>query len=439
MGQLFSKGQTIRSPSGIEYKVEEFLGGGGQGEVYKVSSLGKQWALKWTLSSIAPEEQEEHKRSIESLISKGSPTEKFLWPLALVTSDDTQGFGYIMPLRPHNYYELTEWLQQKIHPNFFSLSTAGFNLADNFFYLHINGLAYMDISLGNVFLDPRTGDVLICDNDNVTINKSKTKIQGTMRFKAPEVVRREAMPSTDTDRFSLAVLLFYMLFLHHPLEGKKSEEIPVDLSYDMLVFGKDPIFIFDPNNKTNTPDPRYQKNPLEIWPIYPQFIKDLFTRTFTDGLKDTQNGRVTEAEWKSAFLKLRDSIIHCPKCRAETFYDIETLKKTGNPLPKCWHCKSDIPLPPRIEIGNLIVMLTRNTKLFQYHIEPLSYDIKTMIAEISIHPKNPNIWGLKNMSDRPWLITKADNSKIELPPGKNFPLSNGSVINFGKVQGKIIF
>jgi serine/threonine protein kinase len=434
MSQLFSKGQKVSSISGMEYKIEDFLGGGGQGEVYRVSSKGKDWALKWTFPLLATEEQ---KRSIESLISKGSPTEKFLWPLELVTSPNTQGFGYIMQLRPKNYYELSDLLMKKIHPNFFSLCTAGYNLADSFFSLHIKGLAYQDISHGNVFLDPRTGDILICDNDNVTINNTKTIVVGTPRFKAPEIVRGEAMPSTHTDRFSMSVLLFYMLFLHHPLEGKRAEEMPVDQSSMTLLYGMNPIFIFDPNNQTNTPDPRYQKNPIDIWPIYPQFIKELFIRAFTKGLKDPQNGRVTEAEWKSAFLKLRDSIIYCQKCGAENFYDLEAIKNCGNQLPKCWHCKTDIPLPPRIKIGDLIIMLTHNTKLFPYHIEPRSYDLKGAIAEINIHPTNPNIWGLKNLSDRNWLVTKIDNSKIELPPGKNLPLSNGCIINFGKSEGEI--
>ena len=38
---------------------------------------------------------------------------------------------------------------------------------------------------------------------------------------APEIVRGQAKASTETDLFSLAVLLFYMLFMHHPLEGAR--------------------------------------------------------------------------------------------------------------------------------------------------------------------------------------------------------------------------
>ena len=130
------------------------------------------------------------------------------------------------------------------------------------------------------------------------------------------------------------------------------------------LYGNNPVFIFDPQNPSNAPDPQYQTNPIEFWPIYPQFLKDLFIRAFTKGLKDPQNGRVLEAEWKSTFMKMRDSIIYCQKCGAENFYDFETIMNSGNSLQKCWHCKTEVVLPPRIKIGNLIVMLTHNTKLF---------------------------------------------------------------------------
>ena len=435
MGQLFSKGQKLSSSSGTEYKIEEFLGGGGQGEVYRVSSNGKNWALKWYLPHQVTNEQ---RKIIENLILKGSPAEKFLWPIELVTASKIQGFGYTMPLRPKNYFELqSDLFTRKIHPTFYALSTAGFHLADSFFHLHINGLAYQDISPGNIFLDPKNGEILICDNDNVVVNKTKTSIIGTPRFKAPEIVRKEASPSTDTDRFSLSVLLFYMLFLHHPLEGKRAEEMPSDEKSMFDLFGVNPVFIFDPHNRSNTPDPRYQTNPIEIWPIYPQFLRDLFTRSFTKGLIDPQNGRVLEAEWKSAFMKLRDSIIYCQRCGAENFYDLDIIKNTGGNLQKCWHCKTDLILPPRIKIGNLIIMLTHNTKLFPYHLDPISYDLSKPIAEIGIHPTNPKIWGLKNLSDRSWSTTSSDGKVMEVTQGKNISLSNGSKINFGRIEGEI--
>jgi serine/threonine protein kinase len=46
-------------------------------------------------------------------------------------------------------------------------------------------------------------------------------IRGTDRFMAPEIVRGEALPSVKTDPYSLSVLLFYLLMVHHPLAGRR--------------------------------------------------------------------------------------------------------------------------------------------------------------------------------------------------------------------------
>ena len=63
-----------------------------------------------------------------------------------------------------------------------------------------------------MFFDPDTGDVLICDNDNVSANGiDNSSVYGTPRFMAPEIVMGQAKPSRNTDLYSLAVLLFYMV------------------------------------------------------------------------------------------------------------------------------------------------------------------------------------------------------------------------------------
>jgi len=78
------------------------------------------------------------------------------------------------------------------------------------------------------------------------------------------------------------------------------------------------------------------------WPIYPQFLRDLFTKAFTTGIRDPKNGRVRESEWRTMMVRLRDSIIYCEYCGLENFYDIDLLKMVGklNPLMaqlKMWH------------------------------------------------------------------------------------------------------
>ena len=117
------------------------------------------------------------------------------------------------------------------------------------------GAKYQDISFGNLFFNPDNGDVLICDNDNVSFDNSKPGgVLGTPGFMAPEIVRGEKRPSKDTDRYSLSVLLFYLFMVNHPLEGKLEASIRcMDMAARVKLYGTDPVFIFDPNNKTNRP------------------------------------------------------------------------------------------------------------------------------------------------------------------------------------------
>ena len=317
---ILKDGQTVQTvTSRMPCTAEKFLGGGGQGEVYRADLGGQKVALKWYFPAQATPEQ---RVALETLIKKGPPTDKFLWPMELTQSDAVTGFGYIMPLRGPQYKSIVDLMKRRVEPTFRALATAGLELADSFLDLHAMGLCYRDISFGNVFFEPNTGEALICDNDNVAVDgETESGVLGTPRFMAPEIVRGEARPSMQTDLFSLAVLLFYMLMVHHPLEGRKESEIKcLDLPAMNKLYGFEPIFIFDPKDDTNRPMPGYHDNALAFWPLYPQFVRDLFVKAFTDGIHDPQ-ARVRESEWRAAMVQLRDAIIYCPHCGVENFYD----------------------------------------------------------------------------------------------------------------------
>jgi serine/threonine protein kinase len=345
-----------------------------------------------------------------------------------------------MPLRDYQYKGITDLMKRGIEPTFRALATAGFELADNFFKLHSKGLCYRDISFGNVFFNPDNGRVLICDNDNVDIDQTgkQSGVLGTPRFMAPEIVRGEATPSTRTDLFSLAVLLFYMLMVHHPLEGKKeAENHSLDVPAMTKLYGTKPVFIFDPKDDSNRPVLGYQDNALLYWSIYPQFLKDLFTRAFTEGLWNPNN-RVQETEWRKAMVALRDSIVYCPYCGVENFYDVQVLKASGGKHNPCWSCQKTILLPPRMRIGNNSIMLNHDTQLFPHHIdEQKLFDFSEVIGVVTQHPTNPNIWGLKNVSGQKWVTTTADGTVKDVENGRSVTITVGTRVNFGKVEGEI--
>lgn len=141
----------------------------------------------------------------------GPPDARFLWPLDVAESGGGDHFGYIMPLRESRFLGLVEHFKSTAPWSARALARLGLQLADSYLQLHSRGLCYRDISWGNVFFDPSTGEVLICDNDNVGINgKMPLSIHGTARFMAPEIVCHQIEPSTTSDLYSLAVLLFYV-------------------------------------------------------------------------------------------------------------------------------------------------------------------------------------------------------------------------------------
>jgi hypothetical protein len=228
-----------------------------------------------------------------------------------------------------------------------------------------------------------------------------------------------------------------MLMMHHPLEGKKEIELHcLDLPAMNRLYGTEPVFIFDPDDESNRPVRGYHDNALEYWPIYPQFLRDLFTKAFTDGIRDPES-RIRESEWRAAMVRLRDSIFYCPHCGLENFYDIETLRGSGEKLGACWSCRRDLRLPPRIRVGENIIMLNHDTQLFPHHTGETMYDFSHPIAEITQHPKDPSIWGLKNLSDKKWVITTADGSMRDISPGRSVRLAMDTKINFGKREGAI--
>ncbi|MBD5474390.1 MAG: serine/threonine protein kinase [Lachnospiraceae bacterium] len=428
-GQL-KCGTVLTSESGNKYTVEKLLGSGGQGEVYSVIANHKTYALKWYYKNTATKNQKE---ILDNLIQSGQPDPSFLWPQDMIFKVYGESFGYIMPLRPKNYKSIVDMMKRKAEPSFYCLCKAAYNLTKGYNALHGKGYSYRDISFGNVFFDPDTGDVLICDNDNVSYNGAKTGIYGTPRFMAPEIVVGKAKPSRNTDLFSLAVLLFYMFMLNHPLEGRREAQIKcMDIHAMNQLYGTDPLFIFDPDNRDNRPLAGYQDNALIFWDLYPQQLKDLFTASFTVGLQQP-NRRITESKWLETFANLMSGIMICPNCGAEVFYD--AYKDANSVMHTCWGCQKAVPVPTRLVVGRSTILLMTNTKIYKHHIDG-EHDMETVVGEVVQNPNNPNQWGIKNLTKENWTYMKADGTQIPIMEGRSAAIAKDTKIDFGQLIGE---
>lgn len=426
-GQL-QAGTILMSDANVQYEVVSLLGAGGQGEVYKVEASGTHKALKWYFPKAAHPRQKEIFRE---LIKMGSPDETFLWPEELINSPDGKTFGYIMPLRPKRFRTMADLLKGRVKPSFYTICRAGYNLAKGYDKLHLMGNCYRDINLGNLFFDPDTGDVQICDCDNVAPRDMEGFVDGTYGFMAPEVMRGEARPSRYTDQYSLAVLLFYMFMLAHPLHGQQEANIKCwDVPAMELLYATRPLFIFDPKDPSNRPVKGIHDAALNYWPLYPQEIRDLFTESFTTGLHEPHK-RVTEKRWMDAIGNLMNGIRSCPGCGAEVFYD-DAL--AGSPQT-CWCCRRTVPMPRLLAVGKRRTLLQTGAAIPVHQILG-NGDMESSMGTVVQNPRDSRLLGIRNESKDNWTYIRPDGAQVTVAPGRTAAIVKGAKINFGSRTGE---
>ena len=402
------------------------LGEGTQGAVFKVQLPdGQLRALKWYNLQFGTEEQQQ---TIRQLVQRGPPPrsagKRFVWPTDLVFSPDSKAFGYLMPLIDRNKYSELGEIQsrQRPQPRFRVMAEISHQLATSYKALHAAGFCYRDISKNNVMFDVTTGDVCICDNDNVGIaGNSHGQILGTMEFMAPEVVLGKSDPSVATDLHSLTVLLFYFWMWHHPFHGDLECNIRVwDIPAKKRIYGDAPVFIFHPTNKSNRPTDVSYGTVQKRWEACPDILRDLFIRAFTEGLVNPSR-RVMEGEWERTFSQLCDSVAVCPNCRAENFISV------GIAHGRCWYDGHSVPAPWRLALD----LPARRHEVIVYDGSVLTHkalDLDEMPSPVGIvesHPTHKGVLGLKNVSGDIWHAHPPKESPIDIEPGKTITLKPG--------------
>lgn len=382
----FNKGDKFKFKNN-EIKILDVLGEGGQGEVYLVSDGVSQYAFKYYFD--IPEEN--FKFNLKNNIKKGAPSSSFLWPKEFIEFED-ESCGYFMDLRPKNYKSFVSYLNGiSTFKDYKTLLNWCIELCLAFKKLHEMGYSYQDLNDGSFFLDPETGKILICDNDNVTADKKNLGVLGKMRYMAPEIVVGNAMPDTHSDRFSLSIILFLTLCLGNPFEGEilKKYDI-VDENSELEMFGKNPVFIMHKTNSTNRPIRGYHTSVIKRWPHLPIYVKEAFHKTFVEGIKDRENGRVTEIEWIKLLTKYRDELISC-SCGREFIYGFEENKLNQ----KCPFCNKPTKRFCYIQIGKRVIVFEPGKMIYKFHLDKYSSEYNEVVGQVITNKNNPRLWGIK--------------------------------------------
>lgn len=403
------------------------LGSGSQGQVMEVEVAGERLALKWYFPACVTRDRHLEQRLGEA-IRATAPSPSFLWPIALLRpTPDAQnqlrsrsgGFGYLMNLRPPAFAGAVDHVAGRLRLSLHSVLMACLRLADAFHALHSKGLCYKDISLGNLFLEPNTGQILICDNDNVDVDgRDLGSVLGTPGFMAPEILLGQARPGADSDLHALAVLIFRLLTRHDPFRGKLELAIRcLDEPARRRLYGEDPVFIFDPQDMRNRPDAEHHAAALLTWPIYPAELQELFVQSFGAGLKDPARRALT-GQWQQALTRCLDQRQLCPRCGQENFQPSPTTATEA--APSCWHCSTPLPPPLFLQLPQGAVVAAAGTTVHLHHFDPLQPPQGDRpLADLVAHPSDPSILGLRNLSDQVWRARLCQGDELEIPPGRS--------------------
>ncbi|MDA9774035.1 hypothetical protein N9B82_03675 [Saprospiraceae bacterium] len=324
--------------------------------------------------------------------------------------------------------------------------------------LHAAGLAHSDLSYKNVLIDPAGGNACIIDNDSLVVpGKYPPDVVGTPDFIAPEVMSTKmlpkedpnrALPSINTDKHALAVLIYMYLLYRHPLRGKKIYDLD-PVKDEELSMGEKALFIEHPTDESNRPNLSEIKKSQGNWAdpakisyeVCGPYLKDLFDRAFVTSLHDPPN-RPGANEWEIALVKSLDLMQPClnSDCKQKWFIFDNTTK------PKCPFCNTaydrQLPIlnlysarePGKYLPENHRIMVYHNQYLYKWHIdrnifpnERLKNADKKPVGYFVFHN---NEWKLINQS----LSTMRDVSTKEIIPiGQAIVLKEGTQILFSDV------
>jgi DNA-binding helix-hairpin-helix protein with protein kinase domain len=439
-------GHSLVTDNGDRITVGRLFGCGGQGEVYLAKTPQGDRAVKWYYPSQATNLQ---RNVLDGLIGLGWRDHRFLWPQSVVCDPNalSGGFGYLMDVRPDRFKDLQALFRRDPSVNGVTPRTlvmAAIHTVEAYRALHSRGIAYRDINWGNIFFDPLNGDILVCDNDNAVFEGDAAAVAGTMDFMAPELVRGDpgALPGTQTDLHSLAVLLFMLFMNHHPFQGALALKIRCfDEAAQRRLYGTRPVFVYDPADTTNRPVPGEQNTVIATWNALPGALRNLFVQTFTRGLVNPAE-RVRETQWRDTLSTVLDNTLVCARCGRLN------LAEPGGAAPDCWKCSTPLNLPPRLDllIGMGAVRSTRPVGLVQggriyaHHLlgDPKRHDFTEVVGEVTEHPQQRGRFGLTNRSRVTWTTRRPDGTGQPVPPGRTAGLRPGLTIEFGSgAEGEV--
>jgi DNA-binding helix-hairpin-helix protein with protein kinase domain len=340
-------GTIYKGAGGTTYTLAARIGGGGEGEVYAVK---EDSSLVLKVYKEAPgADKAEKLRHMTTLVN--DELQRFAaWPLDVVRDSHGRVHGFTMR-KLQGYLPLhmlfTPMDRKKLFPDkgYNFLAHVARNLAVAFHKIHQAGIVVGDVNEANLLVSA-TGMVAFIDCDSFQVKNGQRYHfceVGMMRYTPPELLRRgsfdHVVRTINTDAFSLATLIFQLLFLGRaPFTGINPGKQEID--EEMAIRNHDFAYSLRNGNKRLFP----AKNSLELGAM-PAPIADAFHLAFESG-----GERPTPLLWATelgAFIKdliacsvsklhfYPNKMVRCPWCtfkrEANIYYFLDDINTNTPP------------------------------------------------------------------------------------------------------------
>lgn len=343
--------------------------------------------------------------------------------------------------------------------------------------VHSTGSCFNGLTANDIVIT-QNGQCKLISNEKIVSSNNEGYQINYEKTCAPEILRNESKPNINSDKHTMAFLLFGLMFKSNPFEGSKMLNSVIYTKEDELNFYKEPVFVYSykENDKNNRPVYGVHSVLIKYWNrFYPESIKMIFKESFVEGINNPE-ARIEDTTVLEKLLNFK-KLVDDKNSKTKPQINVKPESNPKSSLEKTRQKIRDginyIKEPRKNEDGNTFEEKTNTIEInkdaakktieepkigyllrvdFSYtegtnpdciklNLNPGEeiknsvvgyYDISNedIIGKVVQNAKHKNVIGLKNLSKYTWLATKGDREQKEFPPGKVIVISEGVKIDF---------
>jgi len=400
---------VIRMRSGRVVEILKPLGGGGQGETHLCREQGS--GVQRVLKIMHPQfDTPAGRKRVEFLVAQNLSAVN---PVLMGPLDCTGSGTPLAHLSPVAPGQLLEELLLSPCWSFMEGLDLSIALAQAVAVLDARRIWHGDISSLNTMIH-RNGHILVAviDFDNSGApGVPPPPMAGGKLYMAPEIINGDA-PDTESDRWSLAVLIHEILLLKHPQHGFDADEN---------------AFVKATMNDRWNQDPSLCRAGAGASGGYPaEVLSPDLARLFRRGFSLNPVSRPPAMEWLAALIFARDHVFACPRCGGMVLID---ASKT-----RCPFCSKDYPLTQLVFDGGRtvacdgVLVIRRSDMGGRPEVSSLHSIIRRVGPEFWLEDMGSCNGTFRRTPDGRWL---------RLPPSKPVLIQPGDRLRFANVEASV--